>query len=126
MAVAIDPDKTLPYVCQEDRKKSDPPTFHIKPLCGSDSKIAMRSATGESASADGMFDIVRICLVGWERFTRADGTPVEFASEERMFAGKLRRIVTEKAMSNFDAQHISELALAASNYNTLTAEDVKN
>lgn len=127
MPIALDPMATFSYILKEERAKPGLQTkFFLRPLTGADAKLVMRAANAEESTSDALFDAVTICLAGWECFCDAIGKEVPFETEERVVRGRKRVVVKASSMDRLNANTITELATAISNFNGLTPDDVKN
>ena len=126
MPIALDPMATFSYILKDERTKPGLQTkFLLRPLTGADAKLVMRAANSEESTSDALFDAVTICLAGWEGFCDATGKEVPFETEERVL-GRKRTVVKASSMDRLNANTITELATAISNFNGLTPDDVKN
>lgn len=126
MPIAIDPDRAIPYVLKAERGKANATTFLLKPLCGSDAKLGIRLGLEPQGRAEGIYDIARIALSGWSGFCDEAGVEVPFALEEQVVQGRRRKVASESSMQRLDAAVIGELADAAIDYATLSANDVRS
>lgn len=125
MPIAIDPDRAHRYILPEERNQSCPTVFLLRPLCGPDARLAINLEAGGNHS-EAIYDIVSICLMGWENFATADGVLVPFESEERVVRGKKRTVAKDSSMQRLDAHVIGELFVAAITYSRLTKTEAKN
>ena len=117
---AIDPQKTVDYILEEDKNSDNPTIFKLKILSArewSHAQDALRSKEEETEVEMGkyFYTLLRYGLAGWENFIDTEGHSIKF-----------RKRGDGSHLDILKPEWRNEIAIKIAEINTTTEEEEKN